>query len=43
MAIRVFSGIGDIPSFPPGLLANLAAPFRWARVQREAQSPPVPA
>ena len=36
-------GIADMPGFPSGLLANLAAPFRWARVQREARTPPATA
>jgi sterol desaturase/sphingolipid hydroxylase (fatty acid hydroxylase superfamily) len=29
-------GIGDMPAFPRGWLAQVAAPFRWARVRREA-------
>jgi sterol desaturase/sphingolipid hydroxylase (fatty acid hydroxylase superfamily) len=32
----VVIGIGDLPRFPRGYLAQLAAPFRWARVRREA-------
>jgi sterol desaturase/sphingolipid hydroxylase (fatty acid hydroxylase superfamily) len=32
-------GIADMPAFPSGFLANLAAPFRWARVRREARTP----
>jgi sterol desaturase/sphingolipid hydroxylase (fatty acid hydroxylase superfamily) len=36
-------GIGDMPGFPSGFLANLAAPFRWARVVRESRTPPVSA
>jgi sterol desaturase/sphingolipid hydroxylase (fatty acid hydroxylase superfamily) len=26
-------GIADLPDFPPGYLAQLAAPFRWARLR----------
>ena len=29
-------GIGDMPAFPPGYLAQLASPFRWRRVKRDA-------
>jgi len=29
-------GVADLPRFPRGYLAQLAAPFRWTRVQREA-------
>ena len=29
-------GIEDWPDFPKGFWANLAAPFRWARIRREA-------
>ena len=29
-------GIADLPRFPAGYLAQLAAPFRWRRVTREA-------
>ncbi len=32
-------GIGALPGFPAGYLAQLAAPFRWARVQRESLAP----
>ncbi len=32
-------GIRDLPAFPPGLLANLLAPFRWRRVVEAAASP----
>ncbi len=31
-------GIADLPRFPSGYMAQLAAPFRWARVKREAGS-----
>ena len=29
-------GIAALPAFPPGYLAQLAVPFRWRSVQREA-------
>jgi len=29
-------GIGDLPAFPMGFWANLAAPLRWGRVERES-------
>jgi hypothetical protein len=29
-------GIASLPHFPTGCLAQLGAPFRWRRVQREA-------
>jgi sterol desaturase/sphingolipid hydroxylase (fatty acid hydroxylase superfamily) len=29
-------GIADLPAFPTGYLAQLAAPFRWRTVKREA-------
>lgn len=29
-------GIAAMPAFPPGYLAQLAVPFRWRQVQREA-------
>jgi len=29
-------GIADLPAFPQGYFAQLAAPFRWERVRREA-------
>jgi sterol desaturase/sphingolipid hydroxylase (fatty acid hydroxylase superfamily) len=29
-------GIADLPAFPTGYLAQLASPFRWRRVKREA-------
>jgi len=29
-------GIADLPRFPTGYLAHLAAPFRWAAVRRES-------
>jgi sterol desaturase/sphingolipid hydroxylase (fatty acid hydroxylase superfamily) len=29
-------GIGDMPAFPPGYLAQLASPFRWRRLREEA-------
>jgi len=31
-------GIAAMPAFPPGYLAQLAVPFRWRQVQREAAS-----
>lgn len=31
-------GIAAMPAFPSGYLAQLAAPFRWRRLQREAAS-----
>jgi sterol desaturase/sphingolipid hydroxylase (fatty acid hydroxylase superfamily) len=34
-------GIEALPRFPRGYLAQLAAPFRWARVQRESAPPRV--
>jgi sterol desaturase/sphingolipid hydroxylase (fatty acid hydroxylase superfamily) len=33
-------GIGDMPAFPHGLLAQLAVPFRWQQVRREARGRP---
>jgi sterol desaturase/sphingolipid hydroxylase (fatty acid hydroxylase superfamily) len=33
-------GIGDMPAFPTGYLAQLASPFRWGRVKREAARAP---
>jgi sterol desaturase/sphingolipid hydroxylase (fatty acid hydroxylase superfamily) len=30
-------GIADMPHFPAGYLAHLAAPFRWAALRREAR------
>ena len=30
-------GIGQLPHFPTGYLAQQLAPFRWARVRREAR------
>ena len=38
-AARAFNGpvgIGDMPRFPRGYLAQLASPFRWAHVKRES-------
>jgi sterol desaturase/sphingolipid hydroxylase (fatty acid hydroxylase superfamily) len=32
-------GIADLPRFPGGYLAQLAVPFRWRAVRREAGSP----
>jgi len=32
-------GIDDLPGFPMGFLANLAAPFRWKRLVAEAARP----
>lgn len=32
-------GIANMPAFPPAYLAQLAAPFRWRRVKREAAEP----
>jgi len=32
-------GIGNLPRFPRGYLAQLAAPFRWQRVKHEAAMP----
>jgi sterol desaturase/sphingolipid hydroxylase (fatty acid hydroxylase superfamily) len=36
-------GIAAMPAFPPGYLAQLAAPFRWRRVQDEAKGRETPA
>ena len=33
-------GIESMPAFPMGFGANLAAPFRWRRVEAEAAGPP---
>jgi sterol desaturase/sphingolipid hydroxylase (fatty acid hydroxylase superfamily) len=32
-------GIADLPAFPTGYLAQLAAPFRWGRIRRECGEP----
>jgi sterol desaturase/sphingolipid hydroxylase (fatty acid hydroxylase superfamily) len=32
-------GIGDLPKFPQRYLAQLASPFRWARIERESRQP----
>ncbi|NND68014.1 MAG: sterol desaturase family protein [Halioglobus sp.] len=32
-------GIADMPAFPMGWLAQVAAPFRWRRVQSESRAP----
>jgi sterol desaturase/sphingolipid hydroxylase (fatty acid hydroxylase superfamily) len=33
-------GIADLPDFPRGYLAQLGAPFRWARLRAGAPTPP---
>ena len=33
-------GLADLPEFPRGYLAQLRAPFRWARLRAGASTPP---